>query len=92
MRTQTSVNYPRISIVTPSFNQAKYLSETIESVLNQNYTNLEYIIIDGDSTDGSLDIIRRYEKQLTYWCSEKDNDQSDAIMKGFDRATGELLA
>jgi glycosyltransferase involved in cell wall biosynthesis len=83
---------PNISIVTPSLNQAKFLCGTIESVLSQDYPNLEYIIIDGASTDGSVDIIRRYEKHLTYWCSEEDKGQSDALMKGFNRATGELLA
>jgi glycosyltransferase involved in cell wall biosynthesis len=83
---------PHISIVTPSFNQAKYLPETIESILNQSYPNLEYIIIDGGSTDGSVDIIKRYESHLSYWVSEKDSGQSDAIMKGFDRSTGELFA
>jgi glycosyltransferase involved in cell wall biosynthesis len=83
---------PKISIVTPSFNQAKYLPETIESILNQDYPNMEYIIIDGGSTDGSVDIIKRYESHLSYWGSEKDSGQSDAIMKGFDRSTGELFA
>jgi len=83
---------PRIGIVTPSYNQAEYLPETIESVLAQNYPNLEYIVIDGASTDGSIDIIRRYDAQLAYWCSEPDRGQSDAIMKGFSRFTGELFA
>ena len=83
---------PRITVVTPSFNQATYLPETIESVLNQNYPNLEYIIIDGSSTDGSVDIIKEYESYLSYWCSEEDEGQSDAINKGFKRSTGELLA
>ena len=83
---------PRITIVTPSFNQAKYLPETIESILSQDYPNLEYIVIDGGSTDGSVDIIKKYESRLSYWVSEKDNGQSDAIMKGFERSTGELFA
>lgn len=86
------MKFPRITIVTPSFNQAKYLPETIESILSQNYSNLEYIIIDGASTDGSTDIIRRYETHLAYWFSEPDKGQSDAIMKGFARCTGELFA
>lgn len=85
-------NLPRITIVTPSFNQVKYINETIKSIIDQNYPNLEYIVIDGGSTDGSVDIIHRYDDFLTYWCSEKDMGQSDAIMKGFNKATGDLLA
>jgi glycosyltransferase involved in cell wall biosynthesis len=83
---------PKITIVTPSFNQAKYLPEAIESILTQNYPNLEYIIIDGASTDGSVDIIKKYESRLSHWVSEKDKGQSDAIMKGFARSSGELFA
>lgn len=83
---------PRISIVTPSYNQAQFLERTIISVLNQNYPNLEYIIIDGGSTDGSVEIIRKYEKYLAYWFSEADQGQSDALNKGFDKSTGEILA
>jgi glycosyltransferase involved in cell wall biosynthesis len=86
------MNRPKISIVTPSFNQVEYLSETIESILNQGYPELEYSIIDGGSTDGSVEIIKKYESRLSYWVSEKDDGQSDAIMKGFARSTGELFA
>ena len=85
-------SFPRISVVTPSFNQGDFLEHTILSVLNQDYPNLEYIIIDGGSTDRSIEIIKKYEKHLTYWVSEKDNGQSDAINKGFRRSTGEILA
>jgi glycosyltransferase involved in cell wall biosynthesis len=84
--------WPRISIVTPSFNQGQFIEETIRSVLLQGYPDLEYIIIDGASTDNSVDIIKKYERWLTYWVSEKDNGQADAINKGWKRATGDILA
>jgi glycosyltransferase involved in cell wall biosynthesis len=83
---------PKISIVTPSYNQAAFLEETIDSVLGQNYPNLEYIVIDGGSTDGSAEIIRRHEKHLAYWQSRPDQGQADAIAQGFRRATGDILA
>jgi glycosyltransferase involved in cell wall biosynthesis len=87
-----SLKTPRISIVTPSFNQAKFLEQTIDSVLSQGYPDLEYIIIDGGSTDGSADVIRRYEKHLAYWVSEKDNGAADAIAKGFEKTAGTIMA
>lgn len=86
------MNYPKISIITPSFNQASYLNGTIMSVLNQNYPNLEYIIIDGASSDNSVNIIKNYEDRLSYWESEKDKGQSHAINKGLKRTTGEIVA
>ncbi len=82
---------PLVTIITPSFNQAKFIEATILSVLSQSYKNIEYIVIDGGSTDGSVDIIRKYEKQLAFWVSEKDRGQSDAINKGFRKATGKYL-
>ncbi len=84
-------SWPKISIVTPSYNQAEFLERTILSVLGQNYPELEYIIIDGGSTDGSVDIIKKYEKYLTYCVSEPDKGQADALNKGFRKSTGEIL-
>ena len=83
--------YPKISVVTPVYNQVQYLEKTILSIVNQNYPNLEYIIIDGGSTDGSVDIIKKYEQYLTYWVSESDSGMYDAIQKGFDKSTGEIM-
>lgn len=83
--------YPKISIITPSFNQGNFLEETILSVIGQNYPNLEYIIIDGGSTDHSVEIIKKYESKLAYWISEKDKGIYDALQKGFEKSSGEIM-
>jgi len=83
--------WPRLSIVTPSYNQGKFLEATIRSVLLQGYPNLEYLIIDGGSTDDSIEIINKYEKYLVYWHSKKDNGQADAINQGLEKSSGEIL-
>lgn len=82
---------PRISVITPSYNQAEFLPETIESVLNQDYPNFEYIVIDGGSDDGSHQILVAYSDRLAHWVSEPDRGQVDAINKGLKRATGDIL-
>lgn len=82
---------PKISIITPSFNQGQFIEETILSVINQNYPNLEYIIIDGGSTDNTVEIIKKYENKINYWISEKDSGQSEAINKGINKTTGQIL-
>lgn len=83
---------PRISVVTPCYNQVQFIERTMQSVINQKYPNLEYIVIDGGSTDGSLDVIRKYRSYLNYFVSEPDRGQADAINKGFRMATGKIFA
>ena len=84
--------FPKISIVTVNYNGVQFLEEAILSVLNQNYPQLEYIIIDGGSTDGSVEVIKKYEDRLAYWVSEKDEGQYHAVQKGFEKSTGEIMA
>lgn len=85
------MNYPKISVITPSYNQGQYIEETILSVLNQNYPNLEYIIMDGGSTDNTVEVIKKYADKINFWVSQKDKGQADAINKGFQKATGDIL-
>jgi glycosyltransferase involved in cell wall biosynthesis len=83
--------FPKITVITPSYNQGQYIEETILSIINQGYPNLEYIIMDGGSTDNTVDIIKKYQDKIHYWVSEKDRGQSDAINKGLRKATGEII-
>lgn len=85
------MNFPKISIVVPSYNQGGFLEETLLSILNQEYPNLELFVADGGSNDNSVDIIKKYENRIDWWVSEKDSGQSHAINKGFHRATGEII-
>lgn len=86
------IDWPKISIVTPSYNQGEFIEETIRSVILQNYPNLEYVVIDGGSTDESVEIIRKYERWIDFWVSEKDRGQSEAINKGFKKCSGTWFA
>lgn len=91
MASGQEMSYPKISVVMPSYNQASYIEDAIKSVLEQDYPEVELLIIDGGSSDGSVEIIKKYADRLSYWVSEIDKGQSDALNKGFERATGELL-
>jgi glycosyltransferase involved in cell wall biosynthesis len=85
------MNTPRVSVVTPSLNQREFVGDTLRSVLDQGYPELEYVVVDGGSTDGSVDIIRAYESQLAWWVSEPDRGHPDAINKGFGHTSGEIM-
>jgi GT2 family glycosyltransferase len=89
--TESDTRWPKISIITPSYNQAEYIEETIRSVLLQGYPNLEYFVIDGGSTDGTVEIVKRYEKWISGWVSKLDSGQSDAIQKGIDMSSGIIV-
>src|ERR1700692_4825128 len=88
---QEYASWPRISIVTPSYNQGQFLEETIRSVLLQGYPNLEYFVIDGGSEDRSVEIIKQYQPWITYWVSERDRGQTDAINKGLGLSRGDIF-
>ena len=85
------MDYPKITIVTPSYNQGVFIEKTILSVISQGYPHLEYLVCDGGSTDETVEILRKYDWQITWWCSEKDKGQTDAINKGMRRATGDIV-
>jgi len=92
MKKYLKTNYPKVSVVIPSYNQGLFIESTIISIINQNYKNIELIIIDACSTDSTVQILNKYNDFITYWVSERDNGQSDAIKKGFNIATGEIFA
>lgn len=81
----------KITLVTPSYNQAQFLEQTVQSVLSQDYADVEYMVMDGGSTDGSAEILQKYNDQISYWKSQRDEGQSDAIAQGFERSTGEIM-
>jgi len=89
---QTAAALPTISVVTATLNRANYLEEAMRSVLEQDYPRVEYVVVDGGSTDGSVELIRRYEHRLAWWCSERDEGHFDALNKGFARTSGEVMA
>lgn len=91
-RSSGKADFPKLTVITPSYNQADFLERTILSVLNQNYPNLEYIIVDGGSTDKSVEVIKKYEKHISWWISEKDRGQVHAINKALEKATGEYIS
>ncbi len=91
VRLNKDESWPKITIITPSYNQGQFIEETILSVLCQNYPNLEYMIIDGGSNDNTVEVIKKYEKYVDYWESTKDRGQSDAINKGFKKTTGDIV-
>jgi len=86
-----NASFPLVSVITPSYNQGRFIERTIRSVLNQGWPDLEYIVVDGASTDGTPEIVRRYERYLSFWVSEPDRGQTDAIIKGLGRATGDYV-
>lgn len=85
------MNKPKISVVVPSFNQVAFIDQTLRSIIDQNYPNLELIVIDGGSTDGSVDVIRKYESHIIYWVSAPDGGQTRGLIKGFEKATGDIM-
>jgi glycosyltransferase involved in cell wall biosynthesis len=91
-KVSSKLDLPKITVITPSFNQGQFIEATIRSVLLQGYPNLEYFVVDGGSTDNSIEVIRKYEKWISYWISEPDKGQAHAINKGFEKATGKLVA